>query len=60
MIRKEQVQERPKRPYTKPRLVGHGSIEKLTKSEYGGLDKALFGSLFAIASPPAFPGAPTR
>lgn len=59
MIRQNQAQERPRRPYTKPRLVSHGSIEKLTKSEYGGLDKALYGSLFAISSP-GFPNAPTR
>jgi hypothetical protein len=34
-------------------------LKELTRSEYGGLDKMLYGSLFAMASP-VLPAAPSR
>lgn len=48
-----------KRQYTRPQLIRHGGLEELTKTEYGGLDKLLFGTLFAMASP-GLPNAPSR
>ncbi|NNE69611.1 MAG: lasso RiPP family leader peptide-containing protein [Rhodothermales bacterium] len=45
--------------YKPPVLKRHGDVVELTKSEYGGLDRMIFGSLFAISSPGLPPG-PSR
>ena len=46
-------------PYEAPKLMVLGDVVSLTKAEYGGLDKKLYGYLFAQASP-NLPDAPTR
>lgn len=48
-----------KKSYVKPELSQHGTVSDLTKSEYGGLDRLIYGSLFAMSSP-GIPGAPNR
>ncbi|MBO6576047.1 MAG: hypothetical protein JJ896_09635 [Rhodothermales bacterium] len=48
-----------RQPYSRPELKCEGTLEELTQAEYGGLDRAVFGTLFAIASP-GLPGAPSR
>ena len=48
-----------KNKYAKPYLRDHGDLVEITKSEYGLLEKALVGSIFAMSSP-ALPGNPTR
>ena len=48
-----------RKPYVKPALHNHGTVSDLTKSEYGGLDRLIYGSLFAMSSP-GVPGTPSR
>lgn len=49
-------------PYAPPELRRHGDIESLTQAEYGGLDAATHGLLFAMTSPEfaPLPDAPIR
>ena len=55
----EELTEGKRKPYVKPVLSQHGNVSDLTKSEYGGLDRLIYGSLFAMSSP-GMPGSPNR
>ena len=48
-----------RKPYEVPTLKTLGDVVSLTQAEYGGLDKALYGYLFAQTSP-TLPDAPMR
>ena len=48
------------KPYLVPKLKTLGDVVNLTQAEYGGLDKNVYGYLFAMASPPTLPGPPSR
>ena len=48
------------KPYLVPILKTLGDVVSLTQAEYGGLDQQVYGYLFAMASPPALPGPPSR
>ncbi len=51
--------EPERKAYQPPVLKTLGDVVSLTQAEYGGLDKKLYGYLFAQASP-SMPDAPTR
>ena len=48
-----------RKPYESPTLTILGDVVSLTQAEYGGLDKKLYGYLFAQTSP-SMPDPPTR
>lgn len=48
-----------RKPYEAPTLKSLGDVVSLTQAEYGGLDKAVYGYLFAQSSP-TLPDAPVR
>ena len=52
-------EEAERKPYEAPKLTVLGDVVILTQAEYGGLDKKLYGYLFAQASP-SMPDPPTR
>ena len=52
-------EESKRKPYEAPTLKLLGDVVSLTQAEYGGLDRKLYGYLFAQASP-TLPDAPTR
>lgn len=52
--------EPERKPYQPPVLKTLGDVVSLTQAAYGGLNKNLYGYLFAQDSPPAVPDAPGR